>query len=93
MYFQFGVAVVITNQVVAQVDNAAAMFSHESKKPIGGHIMGHASTTRYNYKLKKHIWVHICSIWVAIVLLKTSVNFLGFTKGVIQLISFCFYFN
>ncbi|XP_030201082.1 DNA repair protein RAD51 homolog 1 isoform X3 [Gadus morhua] len=42
---EFGVAVVITNQVVAQVDGAA-MFSADPKKPIGGNIMAHASTTR-----------------------------------------------
>ena len=44
--FQFGVAVVITNQVVAQVDGAA-MFAADPKKPIGGNIMAHASTTRW----------------------------------------------
>ena len=43
---EFGVAVVITNQVVAQVDGAA-MFNPDPKKPIGGNIMAHASTTRY----------------------------------------------
>ncbi|NWT74656.1 RAD51 protein, partial [Prunella himalayana] len=42
---EFGVAVVITNQVVAQVDGAA-MFSADPKKPIGGNIIAHASTTR-----------------------------------------------
>jgi RecA/RadA recombinase len=42
---KFGVAVVITNQVVAQVDGAA-MFAADPKKPIGGNIMAHASTTR-----------------------------------------------
>uniref|UniRef100_A0A0E0BSZ4 DNA repair protein RAD51 homolog n=1 Tax=Oryza glumipatula TaxID=40148 RepID=A0A0E0BSZ4_9ORYZ len=41
---EFGVAVVITNQVVAQVDGAA-MFGPQIK-PIGGNIMAHASTTR-----------------------------------------------
>jgi DNA repair protein RAD51 len=45
--FQFGVAVVITNQVVAQVDQGA-VFQADPKKPIGGHIMAHASTTRYD---------------------------------------------
>lgn len=35
----------ITNQVVAQVDGAS-MFQTDPKKPIGGHIMAHASTTR-----------------------------------------------
>lgn len=38
---------VITNQVVAQVDGAA-MFQADPKKPIGGNIMAHASTTRYD---------------------------------------------
>ena len=36
---------VITNQVMAQVDGAA-MFAADPKKPIGGNIMAHASTTR-----------------------------------------------
>ncbi|KAJ3410746.1 recombinase rad51 [Chytridiales sp. JEL 0842] len=43
---EFGVAVVITNQVVATVDGAASMFNADPKKPIGGNIMAHASTTR-----------------------------------------------
>lgn len=37
---------VITNQVVAQVDGAS-MFATDPKKPIGGNIIAHASTTRY----------------------------------------------
>ncbi|RZC62028.1 hypothetical protein C5167_023801 [Papaver somniferum] len=41
----FGVAVVITNQVVAQVDGSA-MFGGQQFKPIGGNIVAHASTTR-----------------------------------------------
>ena len=44
---QFGVAVIVTNQVVAQVDGAASMFNADPKKPIGGNIMAHASTTRF----------------------------------------------
>jgi len=46
---EFGVAVVVTNQVVANVDGAS-MFQADSKKPIGGHIMAHASTTRISMK-------------------------------------------
>lgn len=42
---QFGVGVVISNQVVAQVDGAS-MFATDPKKPIGGNIIAHASTTR-----------------------------------------------
>lgn len=37
---------VITNQVVAQVDGGASMFNADPKKPIGGNIMAHSSTTR-----------------------------------------------
>ncbi|KAI9173197.1 RecA recombinase Rhp51 [Blastocladiella emersonii ATCC 22665] len=44
---EFGVAVVMTNQVVAQVDGGGGgMFNADPKKPIGGNIMAHASTTR-----------------------------------------------
>jgi DNA repair protein RAD51 len=46
---EFGVAVVITNQVVAQVDGAS-MFTADPKKPIGGNIMAHASTTRLSLR-------------------------------------------
>lgn len=46
---EFGVAVVITNQVVAQVDGAS-MFQADPKKPIGGNIIAHASTTRLSLK-------------------------------------------
>ncbi|KAI1719445.1 rad51 domain-containing protein [Ditylenchus destructor] len=42
---EFGVAVVMTNQVVAQVDNMGG-HQMDPKKPIGGHIIAHASTTR-----------------------------------------------
>ncbi|KJH51728.1 DNA repair protein RAD51 [Dictyocaulus viviparus] len=42
---EFGVAVVITNQVVAQVDGGA-IFQMDAKKPIGGNIIAHMSTTR-----------------------------------------------
>jgi len=36
--------------VVAQVDGAS-MFATDPKKPIGGNIIAHASTTRYFLKL------------------------------------------
>lgn len=47
---EFGIAVVITNQVVAQVDGAASMFNADPKKPIGGNIIAHASTTRLSLR-------------------------------------------
>ena len=46
---EFGVAVVITNQVVAQVDGMS-MFAADPKKPIGGNIMAHAATTRLSLR-------------------------------------------
>jgi len=35
-----GITVVITNQVVAQVDGSAGMFNPDPKKPIGGVFLG-----------------------------------------------------
>ncbi|KAI4468490.1 reca/rad51/rada dna strand-pairing family member [Holotrichia oblita] len=58
---EFGVAVVITNQVVAQVDGAA-MFNADPKKPIGGNIMAHASTTRL-YLRKGRGETRVCKIY------------------------------
>ncbi|KAJ8963079.1 hypothetical protein NQ318_018543 [Aromia moschata] len=57
----FGVAIVITNQVVAQVDGAA-MFNADPKKPIGGNIMAHASTTRL-YLRKGRGETRMCKIY------------------------------
>jgi len=47
---EFGIAVVITNQVVAQVDGGPNMYNPDPKKPIGGNIIAHASTTRISLK-------------------------------------------
>jgi DNA repair protein RAD51 len=77
---EFGVAVVVTNQVVAQVCFAdqpvvlitdaflplfqvdgASMFNADPKKPIGGHIMAHASTTRLSMR-KGRGDIRMCTI-------------------------------
>jgi DNA repair protein RAD51 len=47
---EFGVAVVITNQVVANPDGMA--FAPQ-QKPVGGHVMAHASTTRLSFRKGK----------------------------------------
>ncbi|XP_063932255.1 DNA repair protein RAD51 homolog A-like [Zophobas morio] len=57
---EFGVAVVITNQVVAQVDGNP--FSLDPKKPVGGNIMAHSSTTRL-YLRKGKGENRICKIY------------------------------
>lgn len=59
---QFGVAVVITNQVVAQVDGAASMFNPDPKKPAGGNIIAHASCTRL-YLKKGRGEQRICKVY------------------------------
>jgi DNA repair protein RAD51 len=59
---EYGIAVVLTNQVVAQVDGGAAMFNPDPKKPIGGNIMAHASTTRL-YLRKGRGETRICKIY------------------------------
>lgn len=58
---EFGVAVVLTNQVVAQVDGAS-MFVSDPKKPIGGNIMAHASTTRL-YLRKGKNEQRVCKVY------------------------------
>ncbi|KAK4976613.1 RecA recombinase Rhp51 [Elasticomyces elasticus] len=60
---EFGIAVIITNQVVAQVDGGpSAMFNPDPKKPIGGNIIAHASTTRLSLK-KGRGETRICKIY------------------------------
>ncbi|XP_058806529.1 DNA repair protein RAD51 homolog 1 [Phymastichus coffea] len=59
---EFGCAVVITNQVVAQVDGAASMFGGDQKKPIGGNILAHSSTTRLYFR-KGRGETRICKIY------------------------------
>jgi len=48
MESKYGIAVVVTNQVVASPEATGGFQS--GPKPIGGNIMAHASTTR---------WVHL----------------------------------
>jgi len=48
---EFGVAVVVTNQVVSNPSGYGPMSGE--KVPIGGNIMAHASTTRLQFKKKR----------------------------------------
>lgn len=59
---EFGVAVVISNQVVAQVDGGAMFAGADAKKPIGGHIIAHASTTRLSMR-KGRAESRICKVY------------------------------
>lgn len=49
---QFNVAVLMTNQVMADPGGGMS-FMADPKKPIGGHVLAHASTTRLYFKKGK----------------------------------------
>lgn len=58
---QFNVAVFITNQVMAD-PGANVTFVPDPKKPIGGHILAHASTTRLSLR-KGRAETRLCKIF------------------------------
>ncbi len=76
---EYRVAVVITNQVFAQVDGACAMFASDTKKPVGGHIMAHASTTRLYLRETR-----ICKIYDSPSLPESEAMFAISEKGIID---------
>ncbi|EFN88264.1 DNA repair protein RAD51 homolog 1 [Harpegnathos saltator] len=78
---EHGIAVVITNQVVAQVDGAASMFGGDQKKPIGGHILAHSSTTRL-YLRKGRGETRICKIYDSPCLPENEATFAIYSDGV-----------
>ncbi|KAI6162138.1 Rad51-domain-containing protein [Pisolithus thermaeus] len=59
---EFGVAVVVTNQVMSNPDASAGPYAANEKKPIGGNIMAHATTTRLQLK-KGRGNTRICKIY------------------------------
>jgi len=77
---EYGVAVLITNQVVSQVD-AGAMFQTDAKKPIGGNIMAHASTTRLSLR-KGRGEQRICKIFDSPCLAESEATFAINSDGV-----------
>lgn len=79
---EFGVAVVVTNQVVAQVDGSA-MFAGPQVKPIGGNIIAHASTTRLALR-KGRGEERICKVVSSPCLPEQEARFQITTDGVID---------
>ena len=49
---QYNVAVFVTNQVMAD-PGGGSVFVHDAKKPIGGHILAHASSVRLSLRKGK----------------------------------------
>ena len=50
---QFNLAILITNQVMADPGGGMGSFMGDTRKPIGGHVLAHASTTRLYFKKGK----------------------------------------
>ena len=79
----FGIACVISNQVVAQVDGMGMGDTKKPKKPIGGNIMAHASTTRLYFK-KGKADTRICKIYDSPCLPEGDARFAISTKGIVD---------
>lgn len=50
---QFNVAVLMTNHVMADPGGGMSSFMGDTRKPIGGHVLAHAATTRLYFKKGK----------------------------------------
>ena len=79
---EFNVACVITNQVCAD-PGGGAMFVVDPKKPIGGHVMAHASTTRLFLRKGKGDQ-RICKIYDSPCLPESEATFQISTGGIID---------
>ncbi|KAL9648231.1 hypothetical protein ABK040_009235 [Willaertia magna] len=77
---EFNVAVVLTNQVVAQVDGAA-MFTADPKKPIGGNIMAHMTQTRLSLR-KGRGEQRVCKVYDSPSLPEAEAVFAIYNEGI-----------
>jgi len=76
---EFGVAVFMTNQVVANPDGMS--FAKDSTKPIGGNIIAHASTTRLRLR-KGRGENRICTVFDSPTLPEADAQFAIGPKGI-----------
>ncbi|ELU41506.1 Rah1 [Rhizoctonia solani AG-1 IA] len=77
---EFGIAVVITNQVMSSPDAAAGPYAG-GVKPIGGNIIAHASTTRLQLK-KGRGNTRICKIYDSPCLPESEAQFAIHSYGI-----------
>ena len=77
---EYNVAVFITNQVVSD-PGAGSCFIPDPKKPVGGHILAHASTTRLSLR-KGRGEQRICKIYDSPLLPETECIFAISEKGI-----------
>uniref|UniRef100_A0A914Z3J2 DNA repair protein RAD51 homolog n=1 Tax=Panagrolaimus superbus TaxID=310955 RepID=A0A914Z3J2_9BILA len=80
---EFGVAVVMTNHVVATPDAGAGPYAGDSKKPCGGHILAHASTTRLYFKKGKGT-NRVCKIYDSPCLPEGEADFAISNMGIVD---------
>lgn len=78
---EFGVAVVLTNQMLATVDGGSAMFNADPKKPTGGNIMAHACCTRLQLR-KGRGENRICKIYDSPSLPESEATFSIIEEGI-----------
>jgi meiotic recombination protein DMC1 len=79
---EYNVVVYITNQVVAD-PGGASIFVADPKKPVGGHILAHASTTRLSMR-KGRGDQRICKIYDSPSLPETECVFSISEQGVVD---------
>lgn len=77
----YQIAVLITNQVVATLDSGMGAFAADTKKPIGGNIIAHASTTRLSFR-KGRGNTRICKIFDSPCLPESEATFALTEQGV-----------
>lgn len=78
---EFGIAVVFSNQVMSTPDAAAGPYASNEKKPIGGNILAHASTTRLQLK-KGRANTRICKIYDSPCLPESETSFAILQSGI-----------
>ena len=79
---QFNVAIYITNQVMADPGGNTA-FACDPRKPVGGNILAHASTTRLYFKKSKGE-TRICKIYDSPLLPENEAAFALSDGGIID---------
>jgi len=78
---EFGIAVVFSNQVMSSPDASAGPYASNEKKPIGGNILAHASTTRLQFK-KARANTRICRIYDSPCLPESETTFSILQSGI-----------
>mmetsp|Transcript_107489 Transcript_107489/g.285981 ORF Transcript_107489/g.285981 Transcript_107489/m.285981 type:complete len:379 (-) Transcript_107489:100-1236(-) len=80
---EHGLAVVITNQVMASPEQGPSAFMGPQVKPIGGHIISHASQTRLYFRKGKGE-TRICKVYDSPSLPEGEASFAIGTGGIVD---------